>query len=78
MLLVPSYEEFRISSEGTLENPVFRRVVLDRGDHRLRWFVYFSGDPPYLRHGSFGSVFLPAELLPEYAIHLAQYECARV
>lgn len=77
MLLVPSYEEFRISSEGTLENPVFRRVVLDHGD-RLRWFVYFSGDPPYLRHGSFGSVFLPGELLPEYAIHLAQYECARV
>src|SRR5918994_1721980 len=61
MLLIRSYEEFRISSEDTLEDPVFRRVVLDRGDHRLRWFVYFSGDPPYLRHGSFGSVFLPAE-----------------
>src|SRR5919107_2171006 len=40
MLLVPSYEEFRISSEGTLEDPVFRRVVLGRGDHRLRRFVY--------------------------------------
>jgi hypothetical protein len=40
MLLVPSYEEFRISSGCTLEDPVFRRVVLDRGDHRLRRFVY--------------------------------------
>lgn len=77
MLLVPGHDELRAGRQGAFEDPVIRRVILDHG-HGLRRLVYTSGDPPYLRHGSTGSLLLPTELVPEDATHFAQDERARM